>query len=323
MNKKILFTTFIAVLFVLSIFIAVPVNAEQVQVNEAKVDTLTGGTITKNDDQKQVTITFTAEEINDLKWYSKDEPTYQEGVTRPGNGWWLGFKLTLPESVTPSKVTRDFTNVFGATDSKAFNADDEAENVCSYWLGIDENRLNGKTEEFTLGTYKFHWDNKETVDLTVIIKVDPEGVKLTKDPDKMVTVKVGDTIFTIEKGKNLTTDKDKGGLTEQEAEKLNNLLKPKEGYVYVGLFDVKAQKVFELKQAVTEDLELEVRFAKENSGDVNQNTPPTDTPAETPTEQPTKKDTTPKTGSINFELIFSGMAMISLVTAVIIKKYSK
>ncbi len=315
MKNKILLTTFIVSLIILVISIFTPVNAESVEVDSAKIETLTGGTITKDDNKKEVTMTLDAEEINKLIWYAKDDPTYDEDATRPGNGWWIGFRLTLPESVTPSKVTRDVTNVFGESDSKPFNSDNGKPNVCSYWLGIDENRLEGRTSEFVLGTYKFHWDDKDKVDLTVIIKVNPEGVKLTKDPDKLATVKINETFFTLQKGKTLTQDEENGGLTEQEVEKLNKLMTPEEGYKFLGLYDKVTGEKFELTTPVTGDLTLETRFEKvETPKEESKQEPEAQKPEEPKKEGP-KKDETPKTG-VNPELIvliFTGLSLIGIV----------
>ena len=343
--KKFLFTTFMAITIILSIILIVPVNAEtSVTVENAKVETLSGGNISKDEAKKEVTITLTSEEINKLTWYEKDAPTYDEDVTRPGNGWWIGFRLTLPSNVTPSEVTRDVTNVYGASDSKPFNADDNTTDVCSYWAGIDENKLEGKTSEFTLATYKFHWDSKKTDDLTVIIRVNPESVKLTKDPSKMVTVKINDTAFTLLKDKNLTADADKGGLTEEEVKKLNKLMEPEEGYKFVGLFIKGSDEKFDLEQTISNDMELEVRFEKEEEkepdikpqdptindkpvGDPATTQPAKEEPAkqqETQTQEPQAqqptKDTTPKTSSTNFELFAIVVAMASLVGITIFKK---
>lgn len=335
--KKFLLTTFTAIVVILSIFMTLPVNAEDsVTVAEAKVELLSGGTISKDDDKKEVTITLTSEEINKLTWYEKDAPTYDDDVTRPGNGWWIGFRLTLPSSVTPSKVTRDVTNVYGASDSKPFNADNGKTDVCSYWLGIDENKLEGKTSEFTLGTYKFHWDEKKTDDLTVTIRVKPEGVKLTKDPSKMVTVKINDTMFTMSKGKNLTSDETNGGLTEQEVEKLNKLMEPEEGYKFLGLYVKGTDNKFDIETVINDDMELETKF-EEIKENIKPEVKPSDTAKDEPTETPVSeqkpeqpkeeqpnqqpvKDTTPKTGLINFELFATVAAVLSLTGIVFFKK---
>ena len=364
MNKKILLTTVVAVLFIFIFSITNPVNAETVEIDagtdqdKVKIETLTDGAISKNDDTKEVTIKLTAEELNKLVWYEKDAPTYDEDVERPGNGWWIGFRLTLPESVEPSKVTSDITNVFGASSSTQFNADDGKTNVCSYWLGIDENKLEGKTSEFVLATYKFHWDEQKTDDLTLIVRVNPQGVKLTKDPDKMVTVKVNDTFFTLLKGKALTDDEETGGLTASEVEKLQKIMTPGEGYKLVGIFDKATDKEFDLKDPISTDMELEVRFEKIE--EPTKDDPTTENPTEDPTEDPktedpkteepkaeepkteepkteepkveepkteqpvTKvKDNTPKTGLISEDLFFIVASVLSLAGIVIYKKNNK
>lgn len=346
MNKKVLLGTVLTVLFILIASIAYPVSAETVEIDagtsqdKVQIETLTGGAISKDDNKKEVTIKLTAQEINKLVWYEKDAPTYDDDVERPGNGWWIGFKLTLPTSVDPSKVTRDLTNVFGATSTAPFNADNDQPRVCSYWLGIDENRLEGKTSDFVLGTYKFHWDEKKTDDLTVIIKVSPDGVKLTKDPDKMVTVKVNDKFFTLAKGKTLTDDKETGGLTASEVEALNEIMKPGEGYKLVGIFDKATDKEFDLKQAISTDMELEVRFEKIDEPNIDDTENPTvDDPTteepkkedpkpeepktETPKAEETTKDKTPKTGVVNMELFAIIVAGLSLAGIIIYRKNNR
>ena len=348
MRKK-LFLTVVSVLFIFVVSLVNPVNAETVTVNEAEIETLTGGTIAKDEDKKEVTITLTSEEINNLVWYEKDAPTYDDDVERPGNGWWIGFKLKLPSSVTPDEVTSDITNIYGASDTKKFNPDNDTEDVCSYWTGIDENKLSGKTEVFTLATYKFHWDNQKTDDLIVKINVNPENVKLTKDPSKMVTVKINDTIFTILKDKNLTTDEENGGLTILEAEKLEKLMTPEEGYKFIGLFNKENNEKFDLETKISEDLELEVRFEKieeqktedpkndndkpneeiktddEKTNDEKTEEPKVEEPkAEEPVAQmvatPSKKDNTPKTGLNDIELFVLTISILSLAGILIYNK---
>ena len=318
--KKFLLPTFTAIIIILSIFLVLPVNAENsVTVNNAKIEALTGGTLTKDDDKKEVTMTLTAEEINKLTWYEKDAPTYDEDVTRPGNGWWIGFRLTLPSDVTPSEVTRDVTNVYGASDSKPFNADDNTTDICSYWMGIDEEKLEGKTAEFTLATYKFHWNRNKTDDLTVIIRVKPEGVKLTKDPSKVVTVKVNDTIFTMLKGKTLTSNKENGGLTEQEVEKLNKLMEPEDGYKFAGLYYKGTENKFDFETVINEDINLETRFEKISKEPVKDE--PVQQPIpEQPKEEKPVKDPTPKTGAENLELFATISAVLALTGIAIFKK---
>ena len=160
----------------------------------------------------------------------------------------------------------------------------------------------------------------------------------------MVTVKVNDKFFTLAKGKTLTDDEETGGLTASEVEALNEIMKPGEGYKLVGIFDKATDKEFDLKQAISTDMELEVRFEKIDEPNIDdtenpkvddpkteepkQDDPKTEEPKqeepkqeepkqEEPKTEQSTKDKTPKTGVVNMELfaiIAAGLSLAGIIT---------
>ncbi len=325
MKKKFLFSTLIAVLFILIVLTA-PVKATSNSAVYGTVTSLTGSPTIADDDAGNIVITFTKTQINNLKWVKHDD----NGIDRGMSGWWLGFRVTAPENADLD------TSLWsaGQTSNKPFRQSIDSSSVryCSYWVPLDENILAKHNTIWEAYKYTFNWKNKADAQepvvktLTVTIKIDPEGAKLDPTPEnpanaeKIVKVTVDGNVFRLIKGESLNS------LTTAEKATLNKL-KVKEGYTFSGFFKTVDGKEVEVKEteAINEDTVLTSKFTKNTPPPITQDEPKTDEPVGTPAQQetPQVKDETPKTGSINVELIFSGMAMLALIGTIIVKKYSK
>ena len=258
---------------------------------------------TKTDGDKTVTLTYTSAQLNDLTWYDKDDPTGSPDVTRPASGWWIGYKVTLPSGVTASEVTVE-RDIGGNKATGGFNPDVPGGNACSYWIGITENTIEGKTEEFTHATIVYKKDNE--VFLTVVIKIDPSGVELKKD-ERMVTVDVDGVKFTLLKDKTLQE-----GLSASDLESLQSMIG--DGTLVDRVTD---EEVILSETVIDDDRELTVKAPVVPT--------PEPTPEVTPEPIPEEvKDTTPKTGtSIDLEKSIALGMLLSIVGLVVMKKYSK
>ncbi len=300
MKKKILIISIF--LLAISMLFILTNTARAADVTITNVEPLTGGSIQNNGNE--YTITLTKTDINNLEWHSKSDPTGQEGVDRVANGWDVGFKLTFSEAIQKGDLKTEYTDNEGKVHTNLEGTPDTNPAEYSVWVSLNENKLAGQTETFRLAKFVFTIGNDTK---TVIINIDPRDVVL-KEPDdgRMIKVIVDGYEFTMEKGKNLTADETKGGLTVDEAKKLKELMTPEEGYKFVGLFDIETEKEVTLNQAILADMELEVKFEE--------------LPKVT---KPTEKDNTPKTGVTDVALISSVMAMVSAAGIIAVKKYNK
>ncbi len=310
--KKTILTISILLLAISMLFILTnTVKAEGTTITD--VTTLSGGSVQHTDNV--YTITLTKDQINTLEWHSVEDPTGDESH-RVVNGWDIGFKLTLSAAFSKGDLKVKYTNYENVVKSFDCTPDTNASEYKA-WVSINENKLKGQTKVFQLAKFDFEIDGSK---VTVIVNIDPTNVEL-KAPEggRMVKVTVNGYEFTMEKGKNLTANKENGGLSEAEVEDLKALMTPKEGNKFVGLFIKGTDKKFTLDQVISSDLELEVRFEKLPEEPVAED--PDDEEKEEPVAE--EKDNTPKTGIIDVALIASVVAMVSVAGIVTVKKYSK
>ena len=310
MKKKIFSILALTIVFAMAITMLNTVSAA-LATEAGKVEDITSASA-KDETDKTVTLTYTEEELNDLKWYDKDDPTGKAGLERPASGWWIGVKVTAPDSVNQENVAQAKYKYSNSSFKSFKNALDDAEAVsnlcCTHWLGIDNNDIeNHKGEtEFTLETITYDWDGDETPDLTVIIKVKPENVVLTENPtgseSRMVTVDVDGTKFTLKKGSTLNE-----GLSASDLAKLNAMI-PENGI----LVDEETGGAVDLDVVIDSDKNYTIKVIE---------TPAPETPA--PEATADELDNTPKTGVVDTTLAVTIIASISLAGIVAIKKYSK
>lgn len=304
MKKKTLLIVLVATLFVAMVALTNSVQAASgdATTTVTKIEALTGGTFDKevtSNPASPVTLTLSADEIKALKWYDKDDPTYQDGLVRPSSGWWIGFRLTFSEDVstdTNKKVSATYTDYTGAVKGpQEISLDKDQTSVYTCWLGIDKNKVEGKTGEVRIGTFKY--TNASGLDYTVIVKV-KEAEKIVFTPDeRAIEVKVGSHVFTMLKGKSL-----KEGLTEIEMKELEALL-TKEGYSFIGLYKKGTETEVSLTDKLSEDTELEIRFKK--------------LPENKPAEK--KKDPTPNTG-VNVYAVAGAILVVSTLGVIVLNK---
>ena len=321
MKKKFLFITLLVALFTLFAF----TSSAKATSNEnvyGTVTSLSGSPTISDDDNGNIVITFTKTQINNLKWTKHDD----NGIERGMNGWWLGFRVTAPENADLD------TSLWssGQTVNKPFrqSLDSSSVRYCSYWVPLDETILANHDEEWTAYKYTFNWKNRadaqepEVKTLNVTIKIDPEGVVLNTTPEnpenagKIIKVTIDGQIFRILKGETLNS------LPTAEKTRLNNL-KFKDGFTFAGFFKTVDGEEIEVKETdpINEDTVLTSKFTKIETPPTQQEDPKPEEPAETPAVQEEPKDETPKTGSVNIELIFTVIALIAVLGIIIIRKF--
>ncbi len=235
----------------------------------------------------------------DIKW-SEAKPD----IGRYKNGWWVGVKVNAPDGMSESELQNSkYDNGTAVKSFWDYKDSTSEKHYIGVWVSVDKEMLKTAEETLTIGTYKFDWDNNGTFEQTLTIKVKPTGINLDTNVDggtKIVTVTIGDKVFSLEEGQTLAD------LPEYEKELLEQLKTPEEGYKFVGLY--KGEEEFDEETAITEDIELEVKFEEE---EVVEETPAPESPA------PEKADTedlddTPKTGIVD---VLGYVAIITVVSA--------
>ncbi len=265
--------------------------------NGKVTDITTSNKIEKTGDNV-VTITYTKAELEALKW-----STSNKNIGRDTNGWWIGYKVTAPSSVTSDNIDKAVYNTkvtfSGSNVTKKFKDVLDGNYFCNFWAFIDNNVINKLGTDFTLSTTTFDWNGDNTNDLTVIIKVtNAEGVRLKENADgdgKMVNVIIDDVEFDIEKGKTLASME---GLYKTM---LESLKKGEPDEKFLGFF--RKFNGVELKETdpINEYMVLVTKFEKVQST--------------------VKEDSTPQTGSENNNMskmmsVIGVLAIISVVATI-------
>lgn len=253
----------------------------------------------------------------DLKYFEADT-----SVGRDSAGWWIGMKIVAPNGMTEDQLKevkfqrwgeeRMFWNV---KDSKA------APHYFEAWFRVDKQVLKNTKEDVSIIDYTFDWNNDGTAEQTISVFVVPDKIKL--DNKDVISITVGDRVFTIREGKTL---KD---LAEYDYELLQKQTVPAEGKKFVGFFTEDGKQVKE-DDAITADMELIPRF--ENIEETPDEDEPTkdepskeeqtkdeqtkdeQTKEEQKKEEQTKeKDDTPKTGITD---VIGYVAIVTVVSAI-------
>ena len=309
MNKKILVLTTIMVLL-LGIIAVIPVFAESAEDTYGKVEALSGTPTKEDDSLGNITIKFTKTEIDNLKWVKFDDG----GENRGKNGWWLGFRVTAPITANLEKST--WTSDNGTTNNSFQSVVDDGQKYCSFWIPLDEEILKAHTSPWDAYKCQFTWkgESDDVIGtLNVTINIDPTSAVLNKDPEnssnEMIEVTVDGVKFTLAKGDSLNS------LGKADAAKLEKLTK-KDGHTFDGFFKSEGGKDVQVQMgdSLTEATTLKTKFTP---------IPVSNGGGQAPQQPAPEKDVTPKTGSVNQEVIFISLAIISLIGIVVIKKYSK
>ena len=139
-----------------------------------------------------------------LEWYPADM-----SIGRYRDGWWVGFRIVAPESITDSNVnvvkysndgTDNLVKSFG-TNNDGKTADGRYYMGC--WLPVTQENLetalaNGANLSWT---YKFDWDGDGTADQTFTATVDPSDITLMKDGS--VWCKTVDGVMIVKDGREV------------------------------------------------------------------------------------------------------------------------
>ena len=210
MKKKLLVVIVFALIsFVAFSFVNTVSAVQEVNTTSAgKVTDITDSNKIDKSGENVVTITYTKAELEKLKW-----STANAGIGRDTNGWWIGYKVTAPNTVNEGNIDKAVYNTkvtfSGSNVTKKFKDVLDGNFYCNFWVFIDNNVLNKLGSDFTLSVSTFDWNGDNTNDLTVYVKVtNATGARLKENADdegKLVNVIIDEYEFDIEKGKTLAS----------------------------------------------------------------------------------------------------------------------
>ncbi len=186
-----LYAVLICAVIVLS---AIPVSALTVFANTdglGTVSSLTLGGVISNANLENAEINYSSIELN---WFAADS-----SIGRNADGWWIGFRVTAPESmqtkadffkedeITPKAQYKSSTygdvKSFWENQDSDISVETATERYLNAWVKVDEQILNdyaSKGEKLRY-IYYFDWNGDGLYEQTAAVMVDPSTVSLKKD----------------------------------------------------------------------------------------------------------------------------------------------
>ncbi len=127
---------------------------------------------------------------NVLEWFST------ENGLRPVDGWWVGARVTAPEGVDTDKAT--YVRVKDGTPTgnvESFSDKKDTDTSLDYWCLINEEKLNDALlsgDKYITYSWNYDWDGNGEYEQLFTLKVEIDGLKLSKD---------GEIVYPADSGK--------------------------------------------------------------------------------------------------------------------------
>lgn len=278
-----------SLLFVLGMFIMPNVYAEE---SYGKVESLSGGADFAGTEQS-ANVVISYSNLN-LKWSPADGSRFKDG-------WWIGIKVTAPETnFKPDSAQVRRNGITGTPEIVKFSKIKDAETYFTTWLYVDENIKDNEL----FGKYEIDWNGDNHFEQNIQFKVDKASMNLEKPVGlKSVTVKGANGKYELFPTK-------KNSLSEfstTEKRLLNVLTTPPEGKKFTG-YKTEEGKDFAEDDELSDGLVLIAQFE--------------DIEKESITSTPEKTDDTknPDTSDINLLMLISLITLSGLGLGYTIKK---